>query len=84
MNYPFREYLQVCAGPTGKWVQCTRCLHMLCHLGEDWEKACKTKTYPPTKAGPLMNALVGHYLLRKLHCPSCGALFDSEMVEEKH
>jgi len=27
--------------------------------------------------------LLGHYLLEKIYCPSCGVLLNAEMVEEK-
>jgi hypothetical protein len=36
---------------------------------------------PPTKAGPLMADLEGQYLLEQLYCPSCAALFDTQVVE---
>lgn len=30
-----------------------------------------------------MDVLEGRYLFEKLYCPSCGVLFNSDMVEEK-
>ncbi len=83
MSHPFREYVEVYTNLTGKWIRCTKCLHLLSQLGEDWRVACKRKTFSPTKAGPLMDVLVGRYLLEKLYCPSCGVLLDSDMVELK-
>ncbi len=82
MSYPLREYLEVYTQSTEKWVRCTKCLHALCCLDEDWKRGCTRKKFPPTNAGPLMNILVGRYVLQKLYCPSCGVLFDSDMVEE--
>ena len=82
MSCPSRENLEVVSDSAGKWIQCSRCSHVFCQLGEDWKKGCKRRTFPPTKAGPLMSDLVGYYLLEKLYCPSCGALLDSDMVEE--
>lgn len=82
MSYPLRENLEVVSEPAGKAIRCARCSHVFCQLGKDWKKKCRRKTFPPTKAGPLINDLVGHYLLEKLYCPSCGVLLDSEMVEE--
>ena len=82
MNYPFRENLEVVSDSAGKWIRCARCSHAFCQMGEDWKKKCKRGTFPPTKAGPLTHDLAGHYLLEKLYCPSCGALLDSDMVEE--
>jgi len=82
MSYPFRENLEVVSDAAGKWIRCNRCAHVLCQWGEDWKAKCQRRTFPPTKAGPLMKDLVGTYLLEKLYCPSCGALLDSDMVEE--
>ena len=83
MSYPFRENLEAFTDTSGDWIRCTRCVHVLCQGGADWKKSCKRRTFPPSKAGPLMGDLVGHYLLEKLYCPSCGALLNAEMVEER-
>ncbi len=82
MSYPFRENLEVVSESGGKMIRCARCSHPFCQLGEDWENGCKRRTFPPAKAGPLTNELVGHYVLEKLYCPSCGVLLNSDMVEE--
>lgn len=82
MSYPFRENLELVSDAAGKRIRCSRCFHAFCQLGEDWKKRCKRRTFPPTKAGPLMKDLVGTYLLEKLYCPSCEVLLDSDMVEE--
>ncbi len=82
MGYPFRENLEAFADAGKIWVRCTRCNQVLCQVREDWRKACKRRTFPPTKAGPLMVDLLGHYLLEKIYCPSCGVLLNAEMVEE--
>jgi len=82
MSYPFRENLEVYTDSTGQWIRCTRCSHVICQVGEDWKKSCKRRTFPPTRAGPLMTVLAGHYLFEKVYCPSCGVLLDSDMVEE--
>lgn len=83
MNYPLREYLEVTTDSTGSWIRCAKCLRPLCRLGEDWTSSCRKGSFPPTKAGPRMSVLLGRYLLQKLYCPSCGALFDSRMVEQR-
>lgn len=83
MKYPFREYLEVCADEKGAWIRCTRCSHVLCSLGENWKAVCKRRLLPPTKAGPLMKELIGHYLLEQLYCPGCAALLNTDVVEEK-
>lgn len=81
MSHPLRENLEVHTESGGNWIRCTRCRHVLCPLGEDWRGAAQRRTFPPTKAGPLMRELLGRYLLEKLYCPSCDALLNSEMVE---
>jgi hypothetical protein len=81
MTYPFRENMEVIMDSGAEWIRCGKCSRMLCKLGESWKKRCTRRTFPPTHAGPLMSQLVGHYLLEKLYCPSCGALLDSELVE---
>jgi acetone carboxylase gamma subunit len=81
MNHPFREKLAVITDSGAQWIHCAQCSQSLCKLGDSWKKRCTRRTFPPTHAGPLMSQLVGHYLLEKLYCPSCGALLDSELVE---
>jgi hypothetical protein len=31
----------------------------------------------------LLKELTGHFLLEQLHCPGCGALFNTDLVEEQ-
>jgi hypothetical protein len=83
MRYPFRDYLEVVSEVGEQWLRCTKCGLRLCGLGEDWKASCLKRTFPPTKAGPLMDLLEGRYLFEKLYCPACGVLLNSEMVEEK-
>ena len=82
MNHPLRENLEVYADGNGLWMRCTSCFHILCSAEEDWRQACKRKLLSPTKAGPLMKDLVGQFLLEQIYCPSCGALMNTELVEE--
>ena len=81
MSYPFRENMEVVADSGAQWIRCGQCSRMLCKLEDSWKERCTRRTFPPTHAGPLLSQLVGHYLLEKLYCPSCGALLDSELVE---
>jgi uncharacterized protein (DUF3820 family) len=81
MNNPFRENMEVITDSGAEWIRCGKCSRMLCKLGESWKNWCTRRIFPPTQAGPLLSQLVGHYLLEKLYCPSCGALLDSELVE---
>jgi hypothetical protein len=84
VNYPFRAHIEVEAAGDGKWLRCADFQNRLCAFGDDWKLAAVRKTFPPTHAGPLMNVLQGRYVFEKLYCPSCGVLFNADMVEEKH
>jgi N-methylhydantoinase B len=81
--YPPREVLEVCGAPGGEVIRCRRCSHVLCGLGKIWREACKARLLPPTDGGTLMEQMAGHFLLQQLYCPSCGALLDTRLVEEK-
>jgi len=83
MNHPLRENLEVYTDGLGAWIRCTKCSQVLCRLEENWRNICRRTLLPPTKAGPLMKDLVGHFLLEQLYCPGCGALLNTEIVEEK-
>jgi hypothetical protein len=83
MNYPLREKLEVYSDHTREWIRCTRCLRVLCPSNENWRDVCLRTLAPPTHAGPLMEELVGHFALEQLYCPGCGALFNTELVEEQ-
>ena len=83
MNHPLRENLEVYGDQTGVWTRCTNCLHKLCAAEKDWKQACKRRLSPPTRIGPLMKDLVGSFLLEQMYCPSCGALMNSELVEDQ-
>jgi len=83
MNHPLRENLEIYGDGNRLWTRCTGCQRILCRAEDDWRQACRRKLLPPTKAGPLMKDLVGHFLLEQLYCPSCGALMSSDIVEEQ-
>jgi hypothetical protein len=76
--------MEVETGASGKWLRCINCGHRLCPFGHDWKSAALRKTFSPIQAGPLMKVLEGRYVLEKLYCPSCGVLFNADMVEGKH
>ena len=63
-------------------VRCVRCKEKLGKLGEEWKEGCRMKELMPTEAGPLMKALVGHFILQQFYCPSCGALLESSLREK--
>jgi hypothetical protein len=83
MNYPLRENLEVYSDQESGWIRCTRCRHILCRSSEKWKDACIRSLSPPTQAGPLLKELAGHFVLERLYCPGCGALFNTDLVEEE-
>jgi len=82
MSHPLRENLEIHSSEGVEWIRCSRCRHNHCRADQDWRQFCKVRFMAPTKAGPLMETLVGQYLLQQLYCPSCGVLLDTHLVEE--
>jgi N-methylhydantoinase B len=79
--HPLRENLEVARHAGSRWIRCAKCKHLICREDEDWAAACNRTLLPPTKAGPLMQPLEGHFVLKQLHCPSCAVLFEAEFME---
>ena len=79
MNYPLRQNLEVYAGQ----IRCTQYRRVLCRSSENWQNACIRSLSPPTQAGPLMKELAGYFVLEQLYCLGCGALFNTDLVEEE-
>ena len=85
IKYSLRENLEVIVnghGQPSQWVQCSRCGIKLTHSPAEWRKAARIRMLPATAAGPLMAILDDRYRLEQVLCPSCGALFDTQLVEE--
>ncbi len=80
MKHPLRENLEVHSDDGETQIRCAKCSFILAFGDGDWRQASKRKLWPPTKAGPLMSELSDQYLLEQLYCPSCGALFDTSVV----
>ena len=55
---------------------------MLCGADRDWTGSCERVMADPAAVGPLTASLSGQFKLQQLCCPSCGALFDSDLVED--
>jgi hypothetical protein len=83
VNHPFRENLEFESDASGQWLRCANCGRRLCAFDQDWKAAALKKVFRPAHAGPLMQILEGHYLFEKIYCPSCGVLFNAEMVRDK-
>lgn len=83
MRHQFRENLETAELDGVEWIHCSRCHFQYCQSSKDWRDFCRVRLLPPTKAGHLMAVLTGRYLLRQFYCPSCAALVDTDIVEEK-
>jgi phage FluMu protein Com len=83
LSYPLQENLEVFTGAAGPRIRCARCGHVLCEAGADWKSAAKKRRVPPDKAGSLMAELGGQYLLEQACCPSCAALFHTDLIEDE-
>jgi ribosomal protein S27E len=82
MKHPLRENLEVYSDASNAWIRCTRCGHVLCQSTENWREFSGRRLSPPTDAGTLLKDLTGQFLLEQLYCPGCGALFNTDLVEE--
>jgi N-methylhydantoinase B len=80
-RHPLRENLEVVRLDDGAWVRCVRCGHVLCREEDDWTAACHTKHLSPTRAGALMEPLVGGFVLEQVSCPSCAVVLNTEVEE---
>lgn len=78
---PLRENLDICDDARGSWVQCSRCGHVFCQVGEDWRAACHVARVSPATVGPQNGYLLGRYLFEERYCPGCGTLLDVGVVE---
>jgi hypothetical protein len=83
MNHPLRENLEIYSDQEKEWVRCTKCRRVLCRANENWREFSARRLSPPTDAGTLLKDLMGQFLLEQLYCPGCGALFNTELVEEQ-
>lgn len=84
ISLPLRENVEFFTDDSGTWIRCMRCLYKLSQGEDDWTKAAAMRRLPPTEAGPLMEELVGHFLLEQILCPNCYTLLDTKLVEERN
>jgi hypothetical protein len=82
LNYPLQENLEVFTDGAGSRIRCAQCSYVLCGAGEHWKSAAKKTRLPPDGAGSLMAELSGQFLLEQVCCPSCAALFHTDLVED--
>ncbi len=80
--HPFRENLEVRTEGGAAWIHCARCGMGICRAEEDWTAVAARTRHDPTRLGPLMTPLVGTYEAEQLCCPSCGALLNTDIVEQ--
>ncbi len=82
MSHPVGENLELVVDKNGR--QRLRCMQCDANLGTSstsWRTSARRRVVPATSAGPLMEILKDQYCLAQLVCPSCGALFDTQLVE---
>ena len=65
----------------GAWVRCVRCGHLLCRASEDWQEAAVVRMMEPKRDA--MSQLLRPYWYRQWCCPSCGVLFETNLVTEE-
>jgi len=80
--HPFRENLEIRSEAGASWVHCSRCGTGLCRVEEDWTTVVARTGQNPTRVGLLMTPLVGSYVAEQLCCPACGALLNTDIVEQ--
>jgi hypothetical protein len=83
MTRPVRENLEIADRAGTSWIYCSKCRFRYCRADQNWREFCHSRLLPAAKAGNLMAALDGQYLLRQLYCPSCAVLLDSDFVEKQ-
>lgn len=64
-----------------KQVACTRCNHLYGPLIDNVKSYAKMKTFPITKAGPMLNpwTVQDDFELREFYCPSCATMISVEL-----
>jgi N-methylhydantoinase B len=80
-DHPLRQNLEIASHLGRPWVRCAVCKHPLCPEGEDWAEACDRNLLSPLRAGRLLQPLESRFRLEQLSCPSCAALFNTDVVE---
>lgn len=83
MRHPLRENMEVANATGTDWIYCGRCHFKYCRTEQNWREFCKIRLLPAHTAGELMYLLDGEYLLRQFYCPSCAALIDTDLVENR-
>jgi N-methylhydantoinase B len=80
LERPVRENLEIASQHGSRWLRCAQCGQWLCPEHEDWLEASSKSLVTPTRAGPLMQVLVGEYVLAHWTCPACSALFETQVI----
>ena len=74
------ENLEEYRNKEGTWVRCVRCGHLVCRASEDWQGAALVRIEEPEHDA--MSKLLTRYWYRQWCCPSCGALFETNLVTD--
>lgn len=75
------EYLEIIEDEEIKKVKCVKCDFIYGPASKNVKNMCKMKTFPITKAGPLVNPWVemNDFELREFYCPKCATMFTVEL-----
>jgi acetone carboxylase gamma subunit len=79
MPLSISEYLRIIESDGIEVLQCTRCLHKICPVTNNWEEHTIVKELPIGTASPSMNPS-GRFVFREYYCPACKAKLDVDLV----
>jgi acetone carboxylase gamma subunit len=75
------EYLEIVWEGESRKIRCSCCGHVYGSASENVKTLARMKTFPITKAGPLMNPWEEQkdFELREFYCPQCASMFSVEL-----
>ena len=75
------DSLEVVTHNDSQHISCSRCHHIYGPATDNVKDHAKMKTFPITKAGPMLNPWVEQpdFELREFYCPSCATMISVEL-----
>ena len=79
------ENLKLVSVADKKIIACSRCEYVYGLASENVKTFAKMKTFPITKAGPMLNPWVDRndFELREFYCPSCATMISVELNKKE-
>ena len=75
------ESLELDKTDQGAFIKCSKCKQVLCSGEENYKNSATYAEFPLSKAGPKYFYRPSEkFILREYYCPSCGVLFEVEML----